>query len=88
MSNKENASKKWHLERIEIELHTYGPNKGKYLGRIKFSNSDHESFSFNLSEEMANTYIKLIASEVVSSAETLGNSLVESLGITTPCEPS
>ena len=81
MSDQNRTAKKWHLEKIEVELHTYGPNKGKYLGRIKFTNSDYESFSFNLSEGMANTYIKLIASEVVSSAETLGESLVESLGL-------
>ena len=81
MSDQNRTAKKWHLEKIEVELQAYGPNKGKYLGRIKFTNTDYESFSFNLSEEMANTYIKLIASEVVSSAETLGKSLVESLGL-------
>ena len=81
-------SKQWRLEKIEVELETFGPNKGRYVGKIKFSNTDWESFSFNLTPEKTNDYINLIRQEVVNSAEELGQSLVESLGLSCPCEPS
>lgn len=88
MSNEEKNIAKWRLQKIEIEYQTYGPNSGKYLGKIKFANTDWETFTFNLSEEMANAYLKMIAQGVVSNAEELSKSLIETLGVTLPCDLS
>lgn len=86
MSDKQTKLPKWRLEKIEIEYNTYGPDKGKYSGKVKFTNTNWETFTFNISEEMANAYLKMIAQGVVNNAEQLSKSLIETLGVTLPCD--
>jgi len=72
----------WVLDDIKIEFNTYGADKGKYTGKVSFRNGHHESFSFRVRPNMAHDYIKLIASDVVLAASTLGESLIKSIGKT------
>lgn len=76
----ENSKKNdWRLEKIELEFQTYGEDKGKYIGKIKFQNGEWESFVFKIYPDMAESYIKLISSDIVKCADNLANRLVESL---------
>lgn len=71
----------WQLVNFELELQTFGENKGKYTGKIRFQNGDFESFRFNIKPEMAKPYINLIAKEIVASADSLAKQLIESLNL-------
>ena len=70
----------WKLKSIEIEFKEYGEYKGKYIGSIRFSNGENESFRFNLRDGMAKPYIDLMADDIVKSASDLGERLIKSLG--------
>ena len=71
----------WKLKKLEIEFNNYGEFEGKYTGKIRFQNGEYESFEFRIRPEMAEPYIDLIASDVVKGAESLGQRLIESLGL-------
>lgn len=71
----------WKLDKIEIEFQSWGENKGKYAGKIRFSNGDQESFVFKIRPDMADAYIKIMSSDIVTSAENLGQRLIDSLGL-------
>ena len=71
----------WRLDKIEFSFQTYGENKGKYEGMIRFQNGNYESFSFKIRPEMAQRYIDLMATDIVSSANELGEKLIKSLGL-------
>jgi hypothetical protein len=81
MENKKEPHENWHLAKIEIEFQKFGSDAGKYTGRIRFENGDFESFSFKIRPDMAQPYIELISSDIVKGAESLGNRLIESLGL-------
>jgi hypothetical protein len=72
---------KWILDEIKLEFENYGEHKGKYTGRIRFRNGEHESFSFKIRPEMASPYVDLIAKDVVRGSDSLARRLCESLGI-------
>jgi hypothetical protein len=72
---------KWILDEIKLEFENYGEHKGKYTGRIRFRNGEHESFSFKIRPDMAGPYVDLIAKDVVRGADSLARRLCESLGI-------
>jgi len=76
-----NKNENWRLDKLELEFKTYGDDKGKYSGRIRFSNDDFESFTFKVRPDMAEDYINLIAADIVKGAESLGERLIESLGL-------
>lgn len=71
----------WKLTSIKFDFMTYGDNKGKYEGRISFSNGEYESFSFKIYPQMAEKYIQLMSKDIVSSASQLGERLIESLNL-------
>lgn len=71
----------WRLDKIEIEFERFGEFKGKYTGSVRFQNGEYENFSFKINPDMAGKYIDLIAVEVVRGAESLGERLIESLGL-------
>ena len=71
----------WRLDKIELEFKTWGENKGKYEGSIRFQNGEYESFKFNINPEMAQSYIDLISGDIVKCAESLGERLINSLGL-------
>lgn len=71
----------WRLDKIELEFISYGEDKGKYTGKIRFQNGAYESFSFRIRPEMAGPYVDLIAKDVVKGADSLARRLCESLGI-------
>ncbi len=60
-------NKNWKLKDLRIDLRTYGPDEGKYLGRIVFTNGETEEFTFGLKPEQTQAYIDLIAKELVVS---------------------
>ena len=69
----------WMLESIRVDLITYGNDKGKYKGSIKFTNSDGDEFTFRLNPTLANAYLELIKDTVVLSANELAEKLQQSL---------
>ena len=71
----------WKLKKIELEFNGYGEDKGKYTGSVKFQNGEYESFTFMIRPEMAQSYIDLIASDVVRGASNLADRLLISLGL-------
>jgi len=71
----------WKLDSIELKFKTYGENAGKYEGRISFSNGEYESFTFKIRPDMAEKYIQLMSGDIVTSANELGQRLIESLGL-------
>lgn len=72
---------KWRLQAIELEFQRFGEDKGKYTGKIQFENGEYEKFQFKIHPEMAEKYIELISEDVVKCAESLGQRLIESLGL-------
>ena len=77
----ENNKEDWKLDSLRIDFKTYGEDKGKYIGDIKFSNGENESFKFKLDSDMCKKYIQLISTHIVYSAENLSNRLIKSLGL-------
>ncbi len=77
----EHRDSTWRLEKIEFEFKSYGENKGKYEGKIRFQNGEYESFCFKIRPEMAEKYIAIMSSDIVSSATDLGERLKKSLGL-------
>lgn len=75
-------TEEWQLTKLEIEFNSWGEDKGKYTGSIRFDNGECESFKFKVRPNMAHDYIKLIAGDVVLAAESLGDRLIQSLGRT------
>ena len=75
------VDKKWKLQSIKIDFMEYGEDKGKYAGKIEFSNKEDESFVFKLRPEMVRPYLNLIGREVVSTANELGEKLINQLGL-------
>lgn len=71
----------WRLDKIELEFNSYGEDKGKYSGKVRFQNGAYESFSFKIRPDMAGPYVDLIAKDVVKGADSLARRLCESLGI-------
>jgi hypothetical protein len=71
----------WRLDSIKLDFQTWGENKGKYAGSVRFENGDYESFSFKIRPDMAQPYINLIASDVVKGADALAQRLCVSLGL-------
>lgn len=73
--------KQWRLKQISIELQKYGEFKGKYLGKITFDNEDSESFTFNIQNDMAERYLKVMANDLVAAASQLSTDLLDTLPI-------
>ena len=71
----------WRLDEIKLEFKSYGEDKGKYVGQIRFSNGDFESFSFKIRPDMAKPYIDLIGGDIVKCADSLAQRLIDSLGL-------
>ena len=71
----------WKLDSIKLDFMAYGENKGKYEGKISFSNGQFEYFTFKINPDMAERYIHLMSKDIVTSANALGERLIESLGL-------
>ena len=69
----------WKLHKLELEFQTYGADKNKYCGSIRFQNGDYESFQFKIRPDMAEPYIDLIAADIVKAADQLAERLIQSL---------
>lgn len=72
---------KWILEEIRITFKDYGEHKGKYAGRISFKNGESERFTFNIRPDLTQSYIDLMADDIVICASELGDRLIDSLGL-------
>lgn len=74
----------WKLENIEIKFckgFNFEQTVDRYEGKIKFTNGDGESFVFKIDQVKCNEYIKLIAPEIVATANELSDKLLESLNL-------
>jgi hypothetical protein len=90
--NKDEREKtpEWKLDSISIHFRrgfTHNNTKDRYEGKIKFTNSDEESFEFKIREDLSQPYIDLIAEDIVKNAKYLGERLVESLGLDKTAHP-
>ena len=78
----------WRLERIEIQFkkgYSFEKKEEKkhdrYEGVIEFENGEFESFCFKVRPKMAQKYIQLMSDDIVKSARSLGDRLIESLAL-------
>ena len=71
-------NQEWTLRSIEIKQETWGENKGKYVGEIRYSHGK-DQFTFALNPTLARVYLDLIKDTVVASANQLGENLSKSL---------
>jgi len=71
----------WKLESLKIEFQNWGDYKGKYVGKVKFTNKDEEAFMFNLTPDDTQDYINLVSKKLVQSASHLGSKLLSSLDL-------
>lgn len=81
MENTKELKDDWRLDKLVLEFQTYGEHKGKYVGNIRFQNGDWESFTFKIRPDQTQLYIDLIAEDIVKGAESLGERLIDSLGL-------
>ena len=65
--------------KIEIEYQPYGEFKGKYKGKIRFSEGEVDTFTFGLSPEICKKYLSIIADQTTESAKQLGEKLANSI---------
>jgi hypothetical protein len=79
MGEHNDPKKKWKLKSLSIDFKEYGDYKGKYLGKIKFENEREESFQFAIEPEMAERYLKVLAKDIVRSADELTKELTKNL---------
>jgi len=87
MKNENKAPKDdWKLNTIEIKFENGYTWKeideekaDRYVGKIEFNNKAGESFNLNIPHEMTNRYLKLMADEIVRTAETLGAKIADSI---------
>jgi hypothetical protein len=89
MENKENTPE-WKLDSISIYFRkgfNHLNTQDRYEGKIKFTNSDEESFEFKIREDLSRPYIDLIAEDIVKNAKYLGERLVDSLGLNKTVHP-
>lgn len=78
------ASSDWRLQSITIQFkkgYSFDKSKDRYEGKIKFANSEEESFEFKIREDLSQPYIDLIAEDIVKNATYLGERLMKSLGL-------
>ena len=89
MTEQEDPKNEWRLTSFKVDFHQGFQILGtedRYEGKITFSNGHHESFSFKITPELSQTFIKLMSGQIVDTAETLCKKLVESLN-TNPTNP-
>ncbi len=76
-----NNEQEWKLEDLSIRFNDWGDYKGKYTGKIKFSNKQQEAFMFNLTPEEVQQYIHLLKDKIVGNASKLGEYMIQSLSL-------
>ena len=81
MSNNQNFT----LEKISIDKQLWGEDKGKYKGKVTFSNGE-DTFTFALNPTLCKIYLSIIKDTVVMSANELGNKIIASLDESTKIE--
>lgn len=62
------------LEELRIERVAYGPNKGKFTGKIRFAN-DRNRIEMTLPDDMSDRLLKVVADSLVDSAKELATEL-------------
>ena len=67
------------LKEFSTRLREYGPDAGKYFGSVKFINSESEEFTFNISQEQSDEFLKLIEQKIRETANELGTKLISSI---------
>lgn len=73
------------LEKISIDRQLWGDDKGKYKGKITFSNGE-DTFTFALNPTLCKIYLSIIKDTVIMSANELGNKIIASLDESTKIE--
>jgi hypothetical protein len=74
----------WVLDNLSISFRkgfSFENSVDRYEGYIKFRNGQKESFEFKLTEDMSANYINIIKEDIVKSAQSLSNRLIDSLGL-------
>lgn len=84
MENQKEPKDNWKLKEITIRFakgYKHENSVDRYEGKISFENGEDESFSFRVRPDMAENYIHLMSKDIVTSANALGERLIESLGL-------
>jgi len=71
--------KDFRFQKLEIEYERFGEHKGTYRGKIKFEDSDWQSFDLVLTQETSGSLIKLLTPQIIETAKTLANNITTSL---------
>lgn len=69
----------WILSSIEIKLQTYGSDKGRYTGYIRFSNGEAESLNLKIDAESSAKYMGLISEQIIHTTEILADRVRKSI---------
>ena len=72
----------WILDSIKIDRNAgfrKKDNDPDYTGNISFENGNYDRFTFNMEPEHTQQYVKIIAKQVVMSAEQLGEKIAQSI---------
>lgn len=69
----------WKFKGLTIRRGWVARGNEPLTGSIQFENPDVGSFDFVLSEEQVNSFVLLVASHIVKTAEDLGDTLIASL---------
>jgi hypothetical protein len=79
-----NNKAEWKLKDLSIRFQEYGDYKGKYIGKVEFTNKESEAFTFNVTPQRAEQFLNLIKDQLVDSASHLGEMLLQSLDLLLP----
>ena len=58
------AMEDWHLNNLSIELQKYGDDKGKYQGRVTFTNKEYENITLRINEAQAGKFLAIIVDDL------------------------
>ncbi len=65
------------LTKLQIEMPNYGPNKGRYVGRVHFDNNFNASVEIPLDDELSRKILQICADEVTKAGKEVAALMVQ-----------
>jgi hypothetical protein len=69
----------WSLKSLSIIKVEWGENRGQYKGKIVFESGTAEEMAMNIPPERCAEYMKILAEDIVASANDLGARVANSI---------